>query len=139
MSITAFNLEELHEIEPIARACFKDFGYPGNFDWRTFSGLWKMNLETGAGMILRAGNAGVLGMVMGPDQFNGWKTAMVNFWFVMPEERRHGYGRDLLLAAEVIAHEERCWRILMGHPIGHVKFFQRMGFSPIEVGFHKIL
>jgi GNAT superfamily N-acetyltransferase len=139
LKISAFNLEELHEIEPIARACHADFKYPGNFDWETFSGLWKMALETGSGIILRAENSGVLGMMMGPDQFNGWRTALVNFWFVMPSERRKGYGRDLILAAEAIATEEKCRRILMGHPIGYVKFFQRMGFSPIEVGFHKLL
>lgn len=139
MEISPVNLEELHEIEPMARECFRDFKYPGTFDWNTFSGLWKMHIETGIGLILRAGNAGLIGMVIGPDQFNGWRTAMVNFWFVMPAERRHGYGRDLILAAEAVAAEEKCRRILMGHPIGYVKFFQRMGFTPVEVGFQKLL
>lgn len=139
MEITEFNLEELHEIEPIARDCFKDFNYPGTFDWKAFSSLWSAAIETDSGAILRAGNAGVLGFMVGPDQFNGWKTCLVNFWFVRKEERRHGYGRDLILAMEKIAKDSECKRILMGHPIGFVRFFQSMGYSPIEVGFQKLI
>lgn len=137
MQVCAYTPEDFFSIEPIARACFRDFKYPGQFKWDVFSNLWKPAIESGLGVILRVNDDGVLGVMFGPNQFNGWTEALVNFWYVRPEKRRTGTGRDLLLAAEAIAYDRQCWRILMGHPIGYVKFFQRMGYEPMEVGFQK--
>lgn len=137
MQISSLTSEDFFSIEPFARDCFRDFKYPGQFRWDVFSNLWKPAVDSGSGVILRSGDDGALGMMFGPDQFNGWLTALISFWHVRPEKRRTGLGRDLLLAAEAIAYDRQCWRILTGHPIGHVKFFQRMGYEPIEVGFQK--
>jgi ribosomal protein S18 acetylase RimI-like enzyme len=81
---------------------------------------------------------GILGMMVGVDQFNGKKLASVNFWYVAPEARHLGLGKDLLRAAEAIAQDAGCYRMLMGHPLGHTKFFQSNGFKPIEIGYQKV-
>lgn len=139
MNVSSYSPEEFPAIEPIARAAFRDFKYPGQFNWKEFSFQWQSALNAGIGLILRVEDDGILGVLFGKDPFNGWLQAMVNFWFVRPEKRHLGIGRDLLLAAEAIAHDKKCWRVLMGHPVGHLKFFEKMGYDPIEVGFQKRL
>lgn len=137
--IEEFTPESLVGLRPIAEKCFQDFRYPGKFSWESLQRVWTPVLETGDGHIFRIGNKAVLGMMIGPDPFNGWRTALVNFWFVDPDYRHLGYGKRILNEAITTAAERGCKRMLMGHPVGHMKFFQQMGFTPIEVGFQKIL
>lgn len=140
--IDSFTIQTLPLMEPIARRCFKDFKYPGEFNWGHFSALWSVLIEQKTGIILFAKTGdeivGILGMSVGQDQFNGLPLASGQYWYVVPEARHLGIGSDLQDAAEAIARDAGCYRILMGHPLGHTKFFQSRGFQPIEIGYHKV-
>lgn len=139
MQVSAYTAEDFVAIEPIARECFLDFKYPGRFDREEFFAQYQPLVEAGIMTVLRVDDDGVLGIAFGKNAFNGWREALINFWFVKPGKRHLGIGRDLLLAAEAIAADRGCWRVLMGHPVGHIKFFLSMGYQPVEVGFQKIL
>lgn len=139
--------EELEIIRPLAEACFVEFKYPGTFAWEHFLKVWQDATDNAKGGVLGAFEKeeehwklrGILGLMLGPDQFSSDRICLVNWWFVMPEHRHHNFGSRLLYNAVSFAHYEQCKRILMGSPFGFEKFFAAHGFTPIETGYHKVL
>jgi len=139
--------EDMDMVRPLAETCFAEFKYPGSFAWEHFLKFWQDVTDSSKGGVLGVFEKenehwklrGILGLMLGVDQFSADKVCLVNWWFVMPEHRNHKFGGRLLYNAESFARFEQCKRILMGSPFGFEKFFAAHGFSPIETGYHKVL
>lgn len=135
--------ENVNRILPLAQVCFDEFKYPGTFAPTYFELFWTRALVDGRGKILCAWRngklVGIMGFMIGPDQFSAERICSVNWWFVLPEHRKKGSGGELLRHMWHIAKEEKCKRILLGFPRGSDDFFQAIGFEPIETGYQKVL
>lgn len=134
---------DIPSILPLAARCFEEFKYPGTFAPDHFAAFWTKALSDGNGWILSAWRngklVGIMGFMIGPDQFSAETICLVNWWFVLPEHRNHGSGKELLRHMVHVAQVEQCKRILLGFPRGAEEFFRSVGFEPIETGYQKVL
>lgn len=141
MKFSRLTNENLHEIESFAQRCFYEFRYPGQFNWSNFRDFWSSVFSHDIGSIIVARDdndriVGAVGLTAFRDPFNGQKQATVSFWHM---EKGHNAkdGLRLFVFAIEEAKERECYRILHGHP-KQKKFFERLGFQPVEVGYQKL-
>lgn len=139
--IEKFTVDTLHELENFARLCFREFNYPGEFDWKSFSGFWDSVLKHNMGEVWKVEQdgqiVGSIGLTVFSDPFNGKKQGVVGFWHMAKEARSSRDGIRLMKLAIAESKERGCYRVLHGHPT-ESKALELLGFKPIEIG-HQLL
>lgn len=100
-----------------------------------------MGMEMGHIYVLKSKEqiVGVIGFAITQDPFTGRKTALENFWYVVPEHRASGAGLLLLDAFEERA--KGCQDIIMVHLVSTgatlSKLYEKRGYSLVEQSFKK--
>jgi len=141
--ISALTPESIPEIFPLAERFHQEFGYRGTFDREAFFNHWEAQILNGDGTVLVAEVdekiVGTIGYSQTIDQFNGWPTTLVSFWYVDRELRRGLLGARLLHIME--EHQRDCGskRILIGHPNSSQYTLHHAGFESIETGYEKVI
>lgn len=140
-------LEDIPNLEPLAREFYEQSRFLGVFMQDLFSQLWTGLLESGTGVIYLlmddAGEiTGTLGGVVYPEPYSGALVATEFFWFVQAGAR--GGGLRLLRSFEEWARARGCAQLRMGHLVDVMpekldRVYRRLGFVPIEVAYAKEL
>lgn len=119
---------------------------PGRCVPEVFAKTWMNLREMGLGtiwMLLRDGEiVGALGGVVTADPNDGVLTGSEMFWWVQPECR--GHGLRLLMQFEEWARGRGAKRLAMVHLLSLMpekvgKLYERMGYTAVEVNYHKQL
>ena len=127
---------------------FATSAYPGiPFDEETFFGCVMQMMNDGLLIVAEENGEhfGGVGAIKGPLFINtSVSIAMERFWWVKPEHRASGIGRDLLKALEAAAKEQGCARVLMialhNDELPFVDgFYKKFGYAPMEHFYAKVL
>lgn len=142
IEIRALGYNELELIRPLLERFFREAKYPGKFSWASFDGAWTPVIFGGVGFVNIAQDesgrvVAMIGAMHATDPYNGEKTSLVNFWYVLPEMRHLGIGAQIFKDMELQSKEDGCTRMLAGHPGGLEGFFDNAGYSPVETNFSK--
>lgn len=116
------------------------------FNLVKFIELWTIFLVQGTGVIflLMDGGAitGTIGGIVYPEAYSGELTAQEFFWFV--HQKNRGGGVRLYRAFEQWALKKGCHEVRMGYlvdlmPEKVAHFYERLGFTRVEVNYAKRL
>jgi GNAT superfamily N-acetyltransferase len=85
-----------------------------------------------------------LGALFVPETFTGLPTALVVFWWSLPEGRKGGASLQLLDAVEAVAREEKCAGLYVAGQVkmrreAMARLYRRKGFTEVESVFRKLL
>jgi len=152
---------DIHQISPddirrIGESFFMEGGIPGKFNTAHFITSLDAMVKSKLGAVWVATDnqrvEGVMGGIAYPDLYTGAKCALETFWYVMPEQRSGSLIIRLLNEFERWATEENCQRIHISCLTGWLskksnsstaeqiaKFFERLGYKPIETLYIKTL
>lgn len=115
-----------------------------NMDADTVAGLVRMLIDTSVMLVAEdAGEiVGMAGMVVAPFLFNtSIKGAHEVVWYVSPDSRGSGAGKDLLAAVEQQAKAKGCRIIQMltlaTSPVQAGQYYERAGFAHSETCYTK--
>jgi GNAT superfamily N-acetyltransferase len=144
MNVEQLHPRELGSLVAIAEAFTKEAKLPP-FNFVSFRQTWTslMGMEIGHIYVLKSHElvVGVIGFAITSDPFTGRKTALENFWYVVPEHRASGAGLLLLDAFEERA--KNCDDIVMVHLIETGEklsnLYVKRGYKLVEQTFKKSL
>lgn len=146
MLIRQARVEDLPRLSACAEEFYASSKFLKTFDLDRFVAMWTALLgnETGVIFLLCEGEeiSGTIGGVAYPEAYSSEVIAQEFFWYSLSTSR--GAGVRLYRAFEEWARARGCSQIRMGHLVDSMpekvaRFYERMGFVPIEVNFCKSL
>lgn len=147
--IIALTLEDVKNIsKDMGDSFYSEAGFPGGFNIEAFLFNWTKLIEANIGVmwkvVLDNKSVAFLGGILMPDINNGDLVATELFWYVHPQHRKGFWGIRLFLTFENWAKSMGAKRITMAHLINKEaetlkKFYQRRGYSPLEIHYVKHL
>lgn len=146
MTIREATPEELPMLDTCARAFYESSKHLKEFDLGRFTSLWGGWIRSGIGAVFILIDSGaIVGAIAGivhPDAYSAAIVAQEFFWFVLPDFR--GGGVRLYRVFEAWARDKGCNIVRMAYLTdsmpGKVKdFYERLGFSAVEVAYSKEL
>lgn len=144
--IKEVKVDELRKVAEVGMEFFIESNLPGTLNPEVFITNWTHLIKGGVGKIFGLYDEGVfigaLGAIIMPDLNDGELVANEAFWFISKSNR--GSGIKLLLFFLDHVKEIGCVRVNMVHLLNQhanqlSKLYEKLGFSPMEKHYSKIL